>query len=369
MSLGRSGALVVPTINPWGCLPEGGPTGPPTVPVGDLQSSNAGRTGAREETITTMDPNDVPRRAEPSPVAAPTSSAADLTGAVRVTDLLGHQVLGVGGARLGRLEGLTILHGDARPEVHRILLRDAGERRALDGDLVELVDGPSFTTRRTPGDLEVRRDADVASTELRLGADVLDRQVVDLTDHHLVCVGDVLIADIDGRILVVRVEVDLGAVLRRLGLRRLARRVPTRVVPWDELHLASRRGHEVQLESRSAHLDRCSALDLAHLLARLRVEHADDGLHHRVRRRAGDPAACLGTGGVAPARGRASREFSQAGRGQPGRERSNGVSLSSSAIRWLIVTDAFDVSGLPMATVDHTTMVIDGSRCCAVKPM
>ena len=223
-----------------------------------------------------MDPDDVPRRAEPSPVAAPTSSAADLTGAVRVTDLLGHQVLGVGGARLGRLEDLTILHGDARPEVHRVLLRDAGERRALDGDLVELVDGPSFTTRHTPGDLEVRRDTDVATTELRLGADVLDAQIVDLTGHHLVRVGDVLIADIDGRILVVGVEVDVGAVLRRLGLRRLARRVPARVVPWDELHLASRRGHEVQLEARSAHLDRCSALDLAHLLARLRVEHATD---------------------------------------------------------------------------------------------
>ena len=272
----------MPTINPWGCLPEGGPTGLPTVPAGDLQSSIPGRTDAREETITTMDPNDVPRRAEPSPVAVPTSSPTDLTGAVRVTDLLRHQVLDVGGDRLGRLEDVTILHGDARPEVHRILLRDADERRAVDGDLVELVDGPSLTARRTPDDRD-ERDTDVGTTELRLGADVLDAQIVDLTGHHVVRVGDVLIADIDGRILVVGVEVDAGAVLRRLGLRRLARRVPTRVVPWDELHLTSRRGHEVQLEARSAHLDRCSALDLAHLLARLRVEHATDILEQAPR--------------------------------------------------------------------------------------
>ena len=229
-----------------------------------------------------MDPDDVPRRDEGSPVAAPTSSTTDLTAAVRVTDLLGRQVLGTEGAPLGRLEDVTILHGDARPEVHRILLRATKGHRAVDGGLVELVDGPSFTARRTPDDLD-ERDTEAGTTELRLAADVLDAQIVDLTGHHIVRVGDVLIADIDDRLLVVAVEVDAGAVLRRLGLRRLARRIPTRVVPWDELHLTSRRGHEVQLEARSAHLDRCSATDLAHLLARLRVEHAADILEQAPR--------------------------------------------------------------------------------------
>ena len=164
-----------------------------------------------------MDPDDVPRRYEGSPVAAPTSSTTDLTAAVRVTDLLGRQVLGTEGAPLGRLEDVTILHGDARPEVHRILLRATKGHRAVDGGLVELVDGPSFTARRTPDDLD-ERDTEAGTTELRLAADVLDAQIVDLTGHHIVRVGDVLIADIDDRLLVVAVEVDAGAVLRRLGL-------------------------------------------------------------------------------------------------------------------------------------------------------
>ena len=37
-------------------------------------------------------------------------------------------------------------------------------------------------------------------------------------------------------------------------------------------------------------------------------------------------------------------------------------------MRWLIVCEAFDSSGLSGAAVDHTTMVIDGSRCWAVNP-
>ena len=53
---------------------------------------------------------------------------------------------------------------------------------------------------------------------------VLDRQVVDAAGRRVVRVGDVALHRIDGRLEVVALEVGVRPVLRRLGLRRLARR-------------------------------------------------------------------------------------------------------------------------------------------------
>ena len=48
------------------------------------------------------------------------------------------------------------------------------------------------------------------------------------------------------------------------------------MVPWSSLHLTSRRGHKVQLSSRSARLAELPLEDLVHLLTRLSASHAGD---------------------------------------------------------------------------------------------
>lgn len=197
---------------------------------------------------------------------------------VRVTDLQGRHVRAADGGRVGRIVDVTISHGSERPELRRIVIRGAHGVRAVDSDLVERL-GPSEVQLRCSSDeFDRYGEIELAPTELRLGQDVIDAQIVDLAGHHLVRASDVLLARFDGAVGVVGVDVGFGAVLRRLGLRRLGGRVRDQVVPWSELHLTSRRGHEVQLESRSPHLARRSALDLAHLLERLSVEHATDVL-------------------------------------------------------------------------------------------
>ena len=57
-----------------------------------------------------------------------------------------------------------------------------------------------------------------------LRRDVLDRQVVDAAGRRVVRVGDVALHPVDGRLEAVALEVGVRPVLRRLGLRRLARR-------------------------------------------------------------------------------------------------------------------------------------------------
>jgi hypothetical protein len=66
--------------------------------------------------------------------------------------------------------------------------------------------------------------------------DVLDTQIVDVAGHRVTRVADVMLAELDGRLRVVGVDVGAGAVIRRLGLRRLGARLAERRLPWDELH-------------------------------------------------------------------------------------------------------------------------------------
>lgn len=73
-----------------------------------------------------------------------------------------------------------------------------------------------------------RHPADVA-----LAHDVLDRQLVDTDGMQLVRPADIYLVEIDGRIEVAGIEVGMGALVRRVGPKRLRRRFrPRHVIDW-----------------------------------------------------------------------------------------------------------------------------------------
>lgn len=87
--------------------------------------------------------------------------------------------------------------------------------------------------RRTAEELD--RGARPAEDELLLMRDVVDTQIVDVTGRRLVRAGDVNLERRDRELLVAGVEVGGGSLLRRLGLRPLARRFSSRSLPWSDL--------------------------------------------------------------------------------------------------------------------------------------
>jgi sporulation protein YlmC with PRC-barrel domain len=114
--------------------------------------------------------------------------------------------------------------------------------------------------------------------EVLLGRDVLDSQVVDLSGRRLSRVSDVLLADDGGTLAVVAVDLGLGALLRRLGFARLGDRMEPVLVAWHDLHLASARGHSVQLATSTDGMRHLDPLALAEVLARLGTEPAAEVL-------------------------------------------------------------------------------------------
>jgi sporulation protein YlmC with PRC-barrel domain len=194
----------------------------------------------------------------------------------------GQEIRAADGAVVGRLHDITARLDAEHPAVHRLAV---GSRRGLTyllpwdvvaafehsavqlGAVGSLVAFAVDRSRRLP----------LEHDELLLVRDVLDTQIVDVVGHRLARVSEVLLTRVaDGRLEVAAVDVGIGAVCRRLGLRWPASRLPERAVDWGDLHLTSDRGHEVHLATTVSAVHRLGARDLAELLTRLDVESATE---------------------------------------------------------------------------------------------
>lgn len=128
----------------------------------------------------------------------------------------------------------------------RLLFR-AGrrERFALPWDDVAGFERSGVVLRRPAEELD--RTAQPAEDELLLLRDLVDSQIVDVAGRRLVRAGDVDLERQDGQLVVAGVDVGGRPLLRRLGLRRLARRFSSRSLPWSHLYAAAPGAHTVQL--------------------------------------------------------------------------------------------------------------------------
>jgi CBS domain-containing protein len=185
-----------------------------------------------------------------------------------LTDHLGQDLVDGDGRRVGQVRDLAVRLDEPFPRVVALVARVEGRTRRVPWEDVATFEGAQVALRGelAPGDGQAERPG-----ELWLARDVVDHQVVDLDQRRIARVGDVELTREGSELRIVAVDIGLAAVLRRLRLRRLARRLSADALPWDELHLASGRGHQLQLRTPSAAVHRLGPEELMHLVGRLPV--------------------------------------------------------------------------------------------------
>jgi sporulation protein YlmC with PRC-barrel domain/CBS domain-containing protein len=185
-----------------------------------------------------------------------------------LTDCIGRAVSDADGIRVGRLSDVGVRLEDAAAVVTSLHVRRSRRAPAV---VVSWARVAAFET--TDITLSARCDAlgqdPSPPDDLRLVRDVLDAQIVDVAGARVVRVGDVDLDRRDGALRVVAVEVGWAALLRRLGLRRLADRVSPESIAWQDVHLASGRAHALLLSTPSAAVHRMRRAELTHLVAEL----------------------------------------------------------------------------------------------------
>jgi sporulation protein YlmC with PRC-barrel domain len=191
------------------------------------------------------------------------------------TDELGRAVRRGDGTRIGGVDDLIVGLGEADPYVVALRVRVGRRYRRVPWSAVA-----SFAEDVVITDDPV--EDELAGNELLLARDVLDRQIFDLGGRRLTRVADIELVWRNRELRVVGVDIGAASLLRRLGLGVFARWAAVKVIPWNELHLTSVRGHEVQLDTPTARVHTLSEEELAALGARL-SPHARTRLYARVR--------------------------------------------------------------------------------------
>ena len=188
-----------------------------------------------------------------------------MTGGLLLGELVGRPVRDEAGRPLGRVADVEVEGSERFPRVLAVHVRRGRDRGRVPWERIVPAGDGGLTVRGRIDDDTPPGDG----RRLLLTRDVLDAQVVDLVGKRLARVGDVELAHDGGSLRAVAVDIGLAPVVRRLGLRRLARRLREEWIGWDGVYLASGRGHRLQLDHRAAEVNRLGHDELMALVARL----------------------------------------------------------------------------------------------------
>jgi hypothetical protein len=151
---------------------------------------------------------------------------------ISLAALLGTNVEDPDGQSVGRVVDVVVHWTKAAsyPIVSSVVIR-AGHH--------DLVVGVPWVTIAAPNTVRLRssaahvREAKRHPAEVALAHDVLDRQVVDAEGVQIVRPSDVYLAPMNDSVELIGIEISPGALLRRLGPKRLRSRLrPQRVIDW-----------------------------------------------------------------------------------------------------------------------------------------
>ncbi|MEA2171701.1 MAG: hypothetical protein QOF76_5001 [Solirubrobacteraceae bacterium] len=199
----------------------------------------------------------------------PVHRIARLAGVILLSDCAGSRVTDEHDQAVGTLADVTATLDESTPIVNGLVVRVHHRQVVVPFSEVLRFERHHVQIRELP--IHERP----SSESLWLRRDVYDGQVVDLRHHRLVRVGDVEFGRSAEGLRVTAVHLGLTAVMHRLGLL-LPHTAKVDRLPWGDLHLATPRGHRLQLRSPASAVHGLCAEELERLAARLPRHRADE---------------------------------------------------------------------------------------------
>jgi len=193
------------------------------------------------------------------------------SGRLALSELESITVLDAAGEDLGELIDVLAAPALEPPVVTGCIVgRDDEQLRASWDQIAEIdVDGRRLLLGVTAAELA---PASLSGDEIALVDAVLDNQVLDVERRKFVRVQDVLLEVGDDRLVVAGIDASSGAVMRRIGLGFLSRRLAARpgdFVPWDAVNLISVRLSRTNFVDAFAEIAELHPADLADVIGQV----------------------------------------------------------------------------------------------------
>lgn len=145
-----------------------------------------------------------------------------------LSKVLGQQVKDSRSQTIGVLDDIVVTIKRKYPSTTKLQVKSGRQKLLLDWGLVRNFEESQTFLRLPKEELET---VEPQEGEIFLGGDILDKQIVDTEGHKLIRVNDLQLARANGSLRVIGVDISGGALMRRLGLARLAERFSRRVQP------------------------------------------------------------------------------------------------------------------------------------------
>ncbi len=193
------------------------------------------------------------------------------------SELQDRKVLDKHGRLVGKVHDIGVRLGAGLPQSESLVVaryrRGRRETVTVPWEWVQSV-GPEVVTLSRQRE-EVWR-SEFPPGGLLLGKNLLDRQIVDLHGNKVVRVNDLRLAEFDSQLRLTGVDVSLRALLRRLGMERLARIAgnlgldfPERTIPWNFVAPLDMDRADLRLTLTQTQLSELHPTDLADIIEQL----------------------------------------------------------------------------------------------------
>lgn len=196
-----------------------------------------------------------------------------------LSELVGREVTYTEASRevsVGRVRDFIVREPQqAFPPIDGIIVKTGGRN-----DLYAPFSTVAEISERGPITLSAKPELAIftADDALHLVADLFDRQIVDTDGRKVVRINDLEVANVNGTLRVVAADVGLAGLLRRLGLRSVARRflpkvhesLPRALIAWDAVApIHDPNPDRVRLKIEKSRLARLHPSDLAGIISEL----------------------------------------------------------------------------------------------------
>ena len=138
-------------------------------------------------------------------------------GEIFVSEVYRKPVLDQTGEEIGRLKDILVGLGEPFPAVTSVVISAGKDTYLVPWDMINLFNRRviSVNARR-----DVLKPAEVASSDILICRDLLDKQIVDINGAKLVRVNDLELGDVKGKLCLVAADIGLRGLLRRLGVEK-----------------------------------------------------------------------------------------------------------------------------------------------------
>jgi CBS domain-containing protein/sporulation protein YlmC with PRC-barrel domain len=204
---------------------------------------------------------------------------------VYLSELIGKVVSDIDGKRIGHLKDLvaSIKHDIPHPVVVAIVVKQRnGKDLIISYSNVVVLIAPAVPLKTSLQEIEPYQPAE---NDLFLQEDVLDKQIIDINGTRVVRVNDLELARVKGSIVVSNVDISGVGIIRRLGLKKIARRISSRsqnytssnFISWSDMELLQR-GQSMRLKVPGDKIADLHPAELADIISEMDRAQSDEFL-------------------------------------------------------------------------------------------